>query len=214
MATDGDAVVAEQINYYRARASEYDKAYDSADLRELLTVLDDLPITGKTLELACGTGQWTQGLAARAHSVTALDASPEAQEIARTRVSSGNVRFTQADIFSWQPSRRYDTVFFAFWLSHVPPDRFTAFWTMIAAAVAAGGKAIFIDEGPTRKTHDEAATTVRRVEDGRTFSIVKVFYEPTKLADDLKALGWSTKIRPHGNFLVGIAERPVAQPRN
>jgi demethylmenaquinone methyltransferase/2-methoxy-6-polyprenyl-1,4-benzoquinol methylase len=64
--------------YYRARAPEYDRVYaEREDLRELLTVVDDLPIAGDVLELACGTGQWTGALATRARSVTAVDASPE-----------------------------------------------------------------------------------------------------------------------------------------
>src|SRR6266511_3494592 len=31
-------------------------------------------------------------------------------------------RFIRADIFEWVPDRRYDVVFFGFWLSHVPPS--------------------------------------------------------------------------------------------
>jgi hypothetical protein len=29
------------------------------------------------------------------------------------------------------PDRRYDVVFFGFWLSHVPLERFDAFWSMV-----------------------------------------------------------------------------------
>jgi hypothetical protein len=29
---------------------------------------------------------------------------------------------------AWRPDRRYDVVFFGFWLSHVPLERFAAFW--------------------------------------------------------------------------------------
>lgn len=207
MGTDIDALLAEQVSYYRARASEYDRAYANDELRSLLTITDDLPVTGDTVEFACGTGQWTQALAPRARSVTALDASPEPLEIARARISATNVHFEQADIFTWQPARCYDTVFFAFWLSHVPPERFTTFWATVAAALAPHGKAIFIDEGPARAHREEAAATVRRIDDGRQFRIVKVFYEPATLTEDLAALGWKTEVRLHGNFLIGIAER-------
>ncbi|GAA4629786.1 hypothetical protein GCM10023196_052540 [Actinoallomurus vinaceus] len=211
MAINDEALVAEQITYYRARAGEYDRVYDQReDLRELLTVAGDLPITGDTLELACGTGQWTQALAARARTVTAVDASPETLTIARTRAASPNVRFHQADIFSWQPPRRYDTVFFAFWLSHVPPARFAAFWTTVAAALAPHGKAVFVDEGPAEAAREEVAATVRRLEDGSSYNIVKIFHDPDTLTTDLADLGWSADIRLRGNFLVGIAEPPTS----
>jgi hypothetical protein len=35
------------------------------------------------------------------------------------------VRFICADLFAWSPERRYDVVFFGFWLSHVPLERST-----------------------------------------------------------------------------------------
>ncbi|WP_223186547.1 class I SAM-dependent methyltransferase [Streptomyces sp. CBMA29] len=119
---DDDALVAEQMAYYRAQATAYDRPYAQyQELRDLLEVVDELPIAGDVLELACGTGQWTPRLAARARSVTAVDAAAEVLAIARTRTASSTVRFVEADVFAWQPPRRYDTVFFAFWLSHVPP---------------------------------------------------------------------------------------------
>ena len=60
-------MLAEQLAYYRAGAAEYDRQYaEYEDLRELLTVVDELPIAGDVLEPACGTGQWTPRLAARA----------------------------------------------------------------------------------------------------------------------------------------------------
>jgi trans-aconitate methyltransferase len=55
--------------------------------------------------------------------VTAVDAAPEMLALARQRVRDLPVEFVQADLFAWQPPRRYDTVFFAFWLTHVPPAR-------------------------------------------------------------------------------------------
>jgi trans-aconitate methyltransferase len=76
------------------------------------------------LELACGPAIWTDLLLRRATSLTAVDAAPEMLALAEARVGEGRVRFVQADLFSWRPERRYDTVFFGFWLSHVPRERF------------------------------------------------------------------------------------------
>ncbi|MFE4626949.1 class I SAM-dependent methyltransferase [Streptomyces mirabilis] len=210
---DDDALLAEQMAYYRAGAAEYDRPYaEYKDLQKLLAVVDDLPIAGDVLELACGTGQWTPRLAARAQSVTAVDAAAEVLALARARTVSPSVQFLEADLFEWQPPRRYDTVFFAFWLSHVPPSRLPGFWSTVAAALAPGGKAIFIDDGPAAAEEEEvlanqpAPAALRRLDDGSQYRIVKVFHDARTLTDDLTALGWSVHIRPMGGNFIGIAE--------
>ncbi|HEU5025788.1 MAG TPA: class I SAM-dependent methyltransferase [Spirillospora sp.] len=213
MGNDADAAVREQIAYYRARAGEYDRVYDERDdLRALTGLVDDLPITGDVLELACGTGQWTGRLAARARSVTAVDASPEALRIARERVASTSVEFVCADLFAWRPSRRYDTVFFAFWLSHVPPDRLPGFWRTVADALAPGGSAVFIDNGPGEAAAEDVLvgqpvpSVRRRLEDGSEYQVVKVFHDPERLVRDLESWGWTASVRPVGTgFLTGTA---------
>ncbi|MFE3138348.1 class I SAM-dependent methyltransferase [Streptomyces scopuliridis] len=217
MDSDDDALLAEQVAYYRAGAAQYDRPYaEREDLRELLAAAEGLPIAGDVLELACGTGQWTPMLAARARSVTAVDAATEVLAFARARTESPSVQFIQADVFEWQPPRRYDTVFFAFWLSHVPPARLPDFWNTVAAALAPGGRAIFIDDGPAEAAKEEiladqsVPAAVRRLDDGSQYRIVKVFHDAQTLTDDLTALGWSVRIRPMaGNFIVGIAEPPA-----
>lgn len=82
------------------------------------------------LEIACGPGFWTSRLLRHAASVAALDAAPEMLAIASARINDERARFIQADVFSWRPDRRYDAVFFGFWLSHVPPERFDSFWSL------------------------------------------------------------------------------------
>ncbi|MEU8284054.1 class I SAM-dependent methyltransferase [Micromonospora sp. NPDC048905] len=213
---DEDGLLAEQMAYYRAGAAEYDRPYtEYEDLQRLLAVVDDLPIAGDVLELACGTGQWTSLLAARAHSVTAVDAASEVLALARARTASPTVQFIEADLFEWQPPRRYDTVFFAFWLSHVPPARLPDFWNAVATALAPGGKAVFIDDGPAVAASEEVLANqptpavLRRLDDGSQYRIVKVFHDAQTLTDVLTALGWSVGIRPMGGNFVGIAEPPT-----
>ncbi|MFH8657011.1 class I SAM-dependent methyltransferase [Streptomyces afghaniensis] len=216
MSSDDDALLAEQKAYYRAAAAEYDRPYAELErLQRLLTVVDDLPVSGDLLELACGTGQWTPRLAARARSVTAVDAAAEVLAVARARGPFPNVRFLQADLFEWQPSRRFDTVFFAFWLSHVPPARLSGFWDTIAAVLAPGGKAIFIDDGPAAAASEEGVTdgpvptVLRRLDDGSRYRIVKVFHDARTLTGDLTARGWTVSVRALDGSLVGIAEPPT-----
>jgi cyclopropane fatty-acyl-phospholipid synthase-like methyltransferase len=101
------------------------------------------------LELACGTGLWTVELARHATGVTAVDASPEVMEINRARLREAghetSVRYVRADLFDWRPDDLYDAVFFGFWLSHVPPERFEAFWKLVRSALRPGGRAFFVD---------------------------------------------------------------------
>src|SRR5215472_5906145 len=55
------------------------------------------------------------------------------------------------------PRRRYQAVLFAFWLSHVPPVRFKAFWELVAACLAPDGMAAFVDDGPDDAAFEEDA---------------------------------------------------------
>src|SRR5436305_11649436 len=115
--------LAEQLAYYRAVADEYERhAIDVPGEDELASVIESFRPTGDVLELACGSGIWTERLLASANSVTAVDAAPEMLARARARIGGAPVRFIQADLFSWRPDRRYDAVSFGFWISHVPAD--------------------------------------------------------------------------------------------
>jgi demethylmenaquinone methyltransferase/2-methoxy-6-polyprenyl-1,4-benzoquinol methylase len=56
-------LIAEQLEYYRAIAGEYDDhAIDVPGQHELLTAIDAFLPTGDVLELACGTGTLTEHL--------------------------------------------------------------------------------------------------------------------------------------------------------
>jgi SAM-dependent methyltransferase len=223
-----DAILHDQIDYYRARAGEYDEwwfrtgRYDrgaefnarwNAEVDVVERALDAWLAARRpraVLELACGTGLFTRRLAPRVGELTAVDASPEVIAINRGRVAADNVEYIEADLFSWQPRRRYDAVFFSFWLSHVPEERFAAFWDTVATALAPGGEAYLIDSAfdPTSTAKDhvlpgrDAGVVTRKLNDGREFRIVKLFYRPTELAAKLAALGWRAAIEQTPNYFI------------
>jgi demethylmenaquinone methyltransferase/2-methoxy-6-polyprenyl-1,4-benzoquinol methylase len=215
---DLDALLAEQAAYYRARAPEYveDGGVDGvtpetqeATAAAITAALDAATPFGDVLELACGPGTFTAELSDRATSVTALDASPEMLEIAAARTAPrANIRFARADLFDWTPNRRYDFVFFGFWLSHVPAERFDSFWATVASALTPGGRVMFVDDG--HRTPEElvegveSPTIERRLRDGRRFRVVKVALEPETLERALRELGWAIDVHPlPGPFFVG-----------
>jgi demethylmenaquinone methyltransferase/2-methoxy-6-polyprenyl-1,4-benzoquinol methylase len=140
-----------------------------------------------------------------------MDASPEALAICRKRVRSENVDYRIADIFSWTPTSTFDVFFFSFWLSHIPPERFDPFWKLVRAALRPGGQAFFIDSlmEPTwvAKDHgapDQLGVVRRKLNDGREFDIVKIFYEPAELERRFVENGWLGWVRSTGRvFLYG-----------
>ena len=119
------------------------------------------------------------------------------------------VDFVVADLFDWRPGRRYDVVFFSFWLSHVPDERFDEFWSLVADALRPGGRVFFVDSGPGSDAKPIGETTVRTLNDGSQFTIVKRCWEPATLSADLGELGWTADVRltPEGVFLIGSAVR-------
>ncbi|HEX6682552.1 MAG TPA: methyltransferase domain-containing protein [Candidatus Limnocylindrales bacterium] len=201
-----EEVLAHQLDYYRRRAAEYDAtAYgDLAAARERIAgLIAQLRPAGRVLEIACGTGMWTEALARLADSVTAIDAAPEAVEIARERVRSANVSFEVADVFSWEPQARFDVIFFSAWLSHVPSSRFDRFWHWLRGVLAEGGRVLFIDEHVDERPKEAYVPGLdeiveRRLNDGSTFRVVKNFVDPQELEPRLRRLGWDCTIRRDG----------------
>jgi cyclopropane fatty-acyl-phospholipid synthase-like methyltransferase len=153
-------------------------------------------------------------LARHAASITAVDASPEVLAINRARLQEARqevpVRFVRADLFDWRPDDAYDVVFFGFWLSHVPPGRFAAFWDLVRAALWPGGRAFFVDSlGPETPAEKRRLgwrpgdhTMLRRLNDGREFRIVKIFYDPSGLEARLADMGWRFSVRRTENHLL------------
>jgi SAM-dependent methyltransferase len=212
------ALLAEQVAYYRARADEYDDTGvvgAEQEGRRLEAALEGFWPRGRVLELACGTGQWTKRLAAGADSVTAVDASPEVLAINRSKVGDARVRYVEADLFAWRPNELYDTVFFAFWLSHVPPERFERFWAVVAESLAPAGRVFFIEDRPTLAAEERTVpgepeyVVERELLDGRTYRAVKAFRDPEWIRQRLAALGWEAEVETVGPcFFYGIAQRP------
>ena len=114
--------------------------------------------------------------------------------INRSKFNDPRVHYQCVDIFSWVPQRTYDLVFFAFWLSHVPPSLLNPFLDKLSLALNPGGFLFMVDEpaggrmlsGPAQ----DGMYQQRAIQDGRTFNIVKVYYDPFKIKDELGIRGF------------------------
>jgi demethylmenaquinone methyltransferase/2-methoxy-6-polyprenyl-1,4-benzoquinol methylase len=217
-----DEMLVSQRRYYDLRAPDYADVSGPSDrkARGLLDgstvqgVIDQLAPTGDVLELACGAGAFTRELARHARRLTCLDGSPRMLELNREIVGDPRIEYVCADIFEWRPQHQYDVVFFGFRLSHVPPTRFDDFWSLVEACLAPGGRVAFVDEDERAVSHeethstDDVPTARRRLRDGRTFDIVKVFWNEADLERRLSRAGWRAGVRPlAATCLCGFATR-------
>lgn len=220
-----DITLQEQLDYYGARAPEYDQwwlrqgRYDRGstenqqwfnDSAALESALEQFKPRGRILELACGTGLWSQRLLPLASSLTLVDGSRQMLDLAARRLRPAGVQCIQANLFDWKPEGKFDTVFFSFWLSHVPPQRFTEFWHLVANCLAPGGRVFFIDSQhehtSTARDHQlpdrEEIQLKRRLNDGREFQIYKIFYRPDELQHRLRNMGWRIQVELTDRYFI------------
>ena len=214
----------DMIDYYDARAPEYDDWYlrrgryergaihDAAWNAELDAAgrwLDGLPWGGEIVELAAGTGWWSPLLASRGE-LSLYDTSPAALDRARERLVAHGLRAHLHVRDAWEgPDRQVDGLFTGFWLSHVPRERLEAFLALCRRWLKPGGRLAFIDSlaDPASGAADHPMPAddraIRRLDDGREFTIVKIFYSPAELTAALTDAGFSAvDVTPTGRFFV------------
>jgi len=184
-------------DYYAARANEYDNIYlkperqdDLQDIRAWLTA----ELTGrKVLEIACGTGYWTQFYAPSAQRVVAVDAADETLVIAAERVSP-NVQLLQGDAFDLPAfGMSFDAAFAGFWWSHISRKNIVRFLTGLHGSLEPGAEIIFLDNRfvPGSSTpiaeQDAAGNTYqqRALQDGSTHRVLKNFPTREQLLADI-----------------------------
>ena len=216
------------VAYYTARASEYDDWYlrrgryshgpvhDAAWNAELDAAgrwLDSLPLRGEIVELAAGTGWWSPLLAAKGN-LSLYDAAEAPLDRARDRLLAHGLRAHIHVRDAWaEPDRQVDGLFTGFWLSHVPRNRLQGFLELTHSWLKPGGTFAFIDSMPDPQSgaadHPPVRddVSVRRLGDGRTFEIVKVFYTPDELESALRGAGFegATVTTTGRFFLLGRA---------
>ncbi|WP_295380481.1 class I SAM-dependent methyltransferase [uncultured Pseudacidovorax sp.] len=137
-------------DYYAARAAEYDRIYAKperqADFREMEAWLPGVLAGRHVLEVACGTGYWTQFYAAATAGVVALDGVVETLRIAAHRQPDAPVRWLQGDAYALPVAdKAFDGAFAGFWWSHIPLGRIDAFLHGLHRTLKPGAQVVFID---------------------------------------------------------------------
>ncbi len=183
------------IDYYAKRAKEYEQIYEKPERQNDLEILRNLfrtTLTGKNvLEIACGTGYWTQVVAQAAKAITATDVNEEVLQIARTKTYACEVSFQRVDAFDLNPAPLNDfTAGLAVaWWSHLQKSQIQNFLLHFHRLFPSGSLLVFMDNRfvpgsstPISRTDHKGNTyQTRKLENGSEYEILKNFPDETEI---------------------------------
>jgi SAM-dependent methyltransferase len=187
------------IDYYAQRAAEYERIYAKperqVDLQAMKRFLSNAFPGEYLLEVACGTGYWTQFVAKSATAILATDCNSEVIDLARRKdFGACLVEFVEANAYQLDDIRGGHTAgFHGFWWSHIPVGKIGGFLTVFHDRLSPGAKVVMIDnayvEGSStpisRMDADGNTYQIRRLQDGTEHEVLKNFPTETTLRKSL-----------------------------
>lgn len=179
--------------YYSERAKEYDKVYsipeEQNDLTKSIQIFQDLFASKNLIEVACGTGYWTNHISKTATSIYATDINESVVKIAKERHCNPNVKFDIVDMFKIEPTEVFDAFFGGFIWSHILIQDIDNFLKVVSKLLKSNSIIAFIDSKPVSNSfHDrkriskideyENTFQTRQLDNGSNHIVLKNF--PTK----------------------------------
>jgi SAM-dependent methyltransferase len=191
------------VDYYAKRAQEYERIYEKPerqhDLECLRKLLRQALAGHDVLEIAAGTGYWTQVAAESANSILATDINEEVLQIARTKkYLNGNASFCRLDAFRLEelPPRHFTAGLAAAWWSHLRRSEMRRFLEHLHQVLPSGALVVFMDNRfvPGSNTpisrRDDLGNTYqkRKLETGEEFEVLKNFPDRQEVGAILSGL--------------------------
>lgn len=194
------------VSYYKDRAKEYEKIYSKPErqdnIQKATTILQEIFNRKSVLEIACGTGYWTEKIAKTASSIFATDINESVIDIAKQKgISNNTITFGIEDIYNFKSDSKFESLFGGFIWSHILLQDLDKFLSTVNNLVSPGGTVVFLDnnyvEGSnhpiTNTDRDGNTFQTRKLDDGTMHLVLKNFptesFLRTKLTDiatDLK----------------------------
>ena len=199
--------------YYALRAPYYDEVYErperQADIAFLRATLTKRFVNRRVLEVACGTGYWSQFIASSASQLVATDALGGPLEFARRRTNSASIKFEQADAY-FLPSTlgMFEAAFAGLFLSHVLIGSRRLFLEGLHKLLLPEARVILIDNLEVQCSEwpiidrDEYGNTYqhRRVRGGAVYRVLKNFPTEAELRAITNGIGEGAQYRALENF--------------
>ena len=181
-------ITEQSAQFYAKSASNHDRVYDKPerqhDLAAMRTHVAEALRGHVVLELACGTGYWTNVIAASADSVVATDINPEMIALAELRaLPPEKVEFRVADAYNLPDDiGSYTAIFIGFWWSHVKREQQEKFLAHLRSKVG-DVVLVLLDDVYVEGSSDTVARTdlegntyqIRVAPDGERYEIPKTY---------------------------------------
>ena len=194
--------------YYAKRAAVYEQVYDKPERQhELEWLRHRVPeiLRGRTvLEVACGTGYWTQFIAREAAKVYACDINDAVLEIAREKpIPPARAQFFKADAVTLEGAPAgCDAAFAGFWWSHVKKSDLAKFVLNLAAKLGSGAIVAILDnrfaEGSStavsRRDAEGNTYQIRHLPNGEEYEVLKNFPTPEELAEAVRPVARAAEL--------------------
>jgi len=194
-------------SYYKERAPVYDRVYGyperQADLRFLEAHIQEMFSGRRVLEIAAGTGYWTQFISRSAKSILATDREGAQIDELLKRSYQCPIDTRIQDAYHMDrlvdEGKSFSGAFAGLWLSHVPKQRLKEFFTSLHQCLRPGARVILIDNSAvqcdrfpiTSSDKNGNSFQTRELESGSRHQVLKNF--PT-----LEELKQTTE--PYGEF--------------
>ena len=196
--------------YYAARARDYDLTAGYEDpvaerLRDRMKTRFRRAFRGRrVLEIACGTGYWTQVLASTARKVLATDINECMVRLARKRLSSvDNVKVRKVDAYTLKGIKGgFDAAFSHWWWSHIPKTRLRPFLENLHRKLEPGAYVLFTDHSyydceNREKTADGDFIEERDLGKGKKYHIIKNFPSRAEVREVTKGIAKNVRFEEH-----------------
>lgn len=184
----------EQTQYYQKRAKEYELVYQKPERQKDLHQIKEYLIENfshqSVIEIACGTGYWTEIIAKNTQQILGVDINKAVIDIAQQKnYRNSTVNFAVKDFHDLASSnQRFDGLFGGFIWSHILKQDLDSFISIVLNLVKAKGQILFIDNKfvpgnstPISKV-DQAGNSFqkRSLSSGEQFEVIKNY--PTQKA--------------------------------
>ncbi len=180
--------------YYKLRSPYYDRVYTyperQNDLRFLESYIPERFTDMKVLEVASGTGYWTQFISRKAGSILCTDLVAEPLEQIKQRDLQCPVAIRTQDAYKLsQIGREFEGIFSALWISHIPKQKLKDFFSQLHQCAQDQCTIILLDNSkaqckqlPVTSTDEFGNSYQDRIlDDGSVHVVLKNFPEKDEL---------------------------------